>query len=162
MASYTDIDNLDHAPELAEALGNMVVAWARAELILSNTLALVCGLNVNMALFGYYRIPTFEARVKFIRALITEWETTLDKEAIDRAIDKLAKLSATRNNWVHGAWAMDRKSPTKDTVVFNFRAAEGKGRRKPIKAHDVNHHADAVRSRTGALEALIPWDDIAP
>jgi hypothetical protein len=29
--TYLDVDNLDHDPDLAIAMGNMVVAWARAE-----------------------------------------------------------------------------------------------------------------------------------
>ena len=29
--TFDDLDNLDHDPKLAAALGNMVVAWARAD-----------------------------------------------------------------------------------------------------------------------------------
>jgi hypothetical protein len=42
-------------------------------------------------------------RVKLILALIPEWETDkFDKDEITKAIEKLSKLSATRNHWVHG------------------------------------------------------------
>ena len=42
-AEYYTLDDLDHGPALAVALGNMVVAWAGAEVILLGTLARVTG-----------------------------------------------------------------------------------------------------------------------
>jgi hypothetical protein len=60
--------DLSHDPKLAEALGNMVVAWAYAEETLIFSLARVADINLNMALAGLHRLPTFESRIKFIRA----------------------------------------------------------------------------------------------
>ena len=40
-------------------------------------------------------------------------------------------------------------------MIFDFRAAEGKGRMKPVKAADVNNHLKAVRKRTYELQALL-------
>jgi hypothetical protein len=150
-----DLANLDHDHELAKALGNMVVAWAHAETALTFTFAAICGIDVNMATIGYHRIPTFEARTKFVRGLITEWTTTkYKKQAIDDAIDKLAALSITRNEWVHGLWCINRDA--NETMVFNFKREAESGRRKPVKATDVNQHVEAVRRRTNALRKLIP------
>jgi hypothetical protein len=75
--------DLSHDPNLAEALGNMVVAWAYAEETLIFSLARVADINLNMALAGLHRLPTFESRIKFIRALISEWKppSGFDKEA---------------------------------------------------------------------------------
>lgn len=157
---FYDVDNLDHDQQLAQAMGNMVTAWAAAETALVFVLAAICSLDVNAAIAGYYRIPTFEARTKFIRALIPEWKTTkFDKAAICSTIGKLNALATTRNEWVHGVWCMDRES--KETFVFNFRREVGKGRRKPIKATDVATHSQAVRSRTNELHALVPGVPLA-
>ena len=53
--------DLSHDPKLAEALGNMVVAWAYAEETLIFSLARVADINLNMALAGLHRLPTFES-----------------------------------------------------------------------------------------------------
>jgi hypothetical protein len=63
LRAFTDIDDLDYDSELAKALGNMVIAWARAETALLFTFASIMDVRVNFAMFGYYKIPTFEARV---------------------------------------------------------------------------------------------------
>lgn len=152
--TFYDIDRLDGHPEVAAALGNMVIAWANAETAILFAMAEICNLPTNMAHFGYFRIPTFEARVKFMQAMIPEWDTKLDKEAISAAIENISKLAATRNGWIHGIWS-EEKGP-RHLVVFNFRAAENKGRSKPVKAHDILHHTETLRTRTAELRKLIP------
>lgn len=71
--AYHDLSNLNHDRSLAAALGDMVVAWAEAESVLCATLARVTGMNINMCTMGYYRIPTFESRRKYLEALMAEW-----------------------------------------------------------------------------------------
>jgi hypothetical protein len=154
--AYFNIDNLDHDPRLATALGNMLVAWAYAEYTLVNTLAAIMAIDPNMAWVTYYRVPTFEARVKVIRAAITEWEPPahLDKAAIDTAVEKLAKLSMTRNGWVHGDWCADGKFT--ETVIFDARRGpDDPARRKDMKAADVINHCEAVRRRAHDLRELV-------
>jgi hypothetical protein len=53
----------------------MVVTWAFAEVMLFATLARITGIGLNMAMAAHYRIPTFEARAKFILALLPDWKT---------------------------------------------------------------------------------------
>jgi hypothetical protein len=158
---FYSTNNLDHDKPLAIALGNMLVTWARAEQALVQTLACVLNTdNIDMIQVGYYRIPTFEARTKYIRTLMTEWETTeFDKEAMAHIISKLGKLSVTRNGWVHGDWAVNKKHD--QTVIFDFRVShDSPDRRRPVKASDVMNHVNAVRNRTMELDALIgPWLD---
>jgi hypothetical protein len=154
MDMYHDIDNLHDDPKLAEALGNMMIAWANAETALVFALSLITGMDSNMALMGYYRIPTFEARTKVLRALIQEWNPKKhDKDAIFRAITKLNNLARARNDWVHGVWTINRR--TKEIAIFDMRAPEDKGRRKPVKAADVQNHVETVRKRTRELRALL-------
>lgn len=107
---FDDIDNLDRDPELAMALGNMVVAWASAETAMAIALSTISGMTPNMALLGYYRIPTFEARNKYILSLMAEWHGKgFDKEGIRCRLEKLRKLASTRNHWVHNIWSIGKK-----------------------------------------------------
>ena len=77
-----------------------------------------------------------------------------DRGAIDKAISKLSKLARTRNDWVHGVWSENRV--TGDIVIFDFRAPEENGRRKPVTASAVLNHISAVKDRTKALRDLLP------
>jgi len=160
MAGFHALTDLSHDPKLAEALGNMVIAWAYAEESLIGALSRISGMSLNKAQAGFYRIPTFESRIKFIRALITEWNTKeFNTAAIDTAIDKLSHLSSARNHWVHGCWlATDDYS---ELYVFDMRAdAESDARRKPVKAADVRNHNQAVLLRADALRALIDMSSL--
>jgi hypothetical protein len=153
---YRDITSFDHDPELATALGNMVAAWAYAESTLCCVLARVSGMNINMAIMGFYRIPTFESRRKFIQALLVEWQKPgkYDKEAIVKEVDAISDLSGTRNDWVHGVWCINTDKPS-ESAIFDFRKLENKGRRKEVKAPDVRNHVAAVVARSKRLSALI-------
>ena len=159
MAGYNDLENLDHAPTLATALGNMVVAWARAESILVAAFARVTGIDINMAIMGYYRIPSYEARTKFLSALLTEWKT--EKYQVDQIATEIAglnRLAAARNDWVHGVWCAN--ASLTETVIFDFRKPDAAnptetGRRKPVKTADVSNHVRAVLERSKKLDALV-------
>ena len=155
---FYGISDLDHDPPLATSLGEMLIVWAAAETVLMMTLSCVLDTDLNQIEPAYYRIPTFEARTKFIRALLLEWETEeYNKTAISEAVDKLASLSATRNGWVHSVWCVKGKQ----SVIIDFRAAVGsKDRLRPVKGADVKNHNDAVRRRTENLQDEIrPWLD---
>jgi len=162
MTTYHAIEDLSHDPKLAAAIGNMVVAWARAEIVLLSALSRIADINLNMSLAGYFRIPTFEARVKFILALIPEWKTDkFDKDAITTAIEKLSKLASARNHWIHGDWCIDKART--QTVIFNHRVpVNSSERRKPIKEADVLNHCEAVKKRARALADLIDWRSLVP
>lgn len=159
---YLALEDLSHDPELAQALGNMVVAWANAEITLFSTFSRVANIGLNMAMESYHRIPTFESRVKFTLALVDEWQTAdFDKAAIGTTIEKLGKLAKTRNEWVHGDWcALRDKSKT---VVFNHRRSPDDPRRtKSVKAHDVRDHCAAVNRRANDLANFIKRDELDP
>jgi aminoglycoside/choline kinase family phosphotransferase len=87
---------------LAIALGNMVIAWANAETALVHALAHIADIHPNMASVTYYRVPTFESRVKVIQALIEEWQVSqASRDALSDAVKQLSDLASTRNNWIH-------------------------------------------------------------
>lgn len=152
---YESIEDFDHNPEAALALGNMIVAWARAETTLVYLLARVSGMTINMSQAGYYRIPTFEAKIKFITALIGEWRPgSFDAETIQKHLDGLSRMSKARNHWVHGDWCATEDET--ETVVFNMRAhSDSIHRCTTVKAHDILDHAEAVLSRAASLEGLL-------
>lgn len=154
--SYDDLSNLDHDKRTAIALGNLIVVWAYAEATLSFCLAEVFSIDANMAIASYYRIPTFESRVKFLTAALATWKPKpgLDKDKIETAIEKLSKLAKPRNDWVHNVWCIDRA--TKETVIFDYRKPVSVERRKVIKAHDIEFHCKTVRQRTTDLQSLLP------
>lgn len=158
--NYYVLENFDHDPEIAKALGQMVAAWAFADTMLLSVIARICDISLNMAMSGYHSIPTFEARNNFIRAIAKEWNTDeFDKNDIITALDKLAKLAGTRNRYVHGDWCADKNK--NETVIFNHRASLASAeRRKPVKAHDIRLHAETVVSRAKALGALVRWKEL--
>lgn len=158
---YHSLRNLKHDPELATALGNMVVAWAHAETVLLLTLARVTGASVHMAQAGYYRVPTFESRTKFILGLMAEWHPAadFDREEILKAVEKLSKLASARNGWVHGDWCV--AADKSHTVIFDHRTESGSPhRRRPVKAADIRNHNEAVLKRAAELDDLILTDEL--
>ncbi|WP_292406850.1 hypothetical protein [Mesorhizobium sp.] len=151
------IDHLGGHDDIALALGNMIVAWSGAEATLVHAMAIVGSLDINQANSGFYRIPTFESRVKFILAMIPDWEaSTYDKPAIIKAIDAISGLASTRNSWVHNSWVADVSLGGGGIFVVNARVPRGsQNQLKPVKAHDIRHHAETVISRTKILYGLL-------
>jgi hypothetical protein len=154
---YVDLDNLNHDPKLAEALGNMMVAWARAETQLANVFASIMRTHFNLAMAAFYRIPTFEARAKVLLGLLENRDNQQSHASeIVAEIEALTRLAKTRNHWIHGVWCNEETNRL-DTVVFDFRAPDDSDRRnKPVKAADITNHVSAVRNRTAILNKLIP------
>jgi len=154
---FVDLDNLDHAPDLAASLGNMVVAWARAETAIVKTYALVSKLHYNEAAAAYYAIPTFESRTKTLMALAEEINSQKPITHFDEivaAIGSLVDLSKTRNAWIHGVWVCRKGSNLVHT--FNMKQSPKTRRPKQITANAVREHTKAVRAQSRALEALSP------
>lgn len=121
---HMTISDLSYDEKLATALGNMVVVWSHAERTLMRVIWRCTGIDEQMNQASFYRIPTFESRVKYVRALLSEWQTkTYDVGAIDKAIVKLSSLAKARNEWIHGNY--HRVVATNKTVRFDFRLARG-------------------------------------
>lgn len=156
---YTNLRNLEQNPALAQALGNMVVAWSNAERALQTVLVTITDLSWSMATAGYFNIPTFESRVRFLLALAENSQSEkYDRRAIVIKISKLRDLAQKRNFWVHNFWGGTLTG--RETVLFNFRAASGtSGRRTPVKAADVINHYKAVNRHTDELMDLLRSKD---
>jgi hypothetical protein len=144
----------DESAAIKTALGEMVIAWSHADTELIFMMAYILNIDPNMAAMGYYHIPTFESRVKFIRSIIPEWKMRKSKrEAVDKAIDKLSGLARARNNWIHNSWGVNHLN---QAVITNLRARIGFGRVSPVSANDIQIHVEAVHERTVKLIKLRP------
>ncbi|WP_271576714.1 hypothetical protein [Bradyrhizobium sp. CCBAU 11361] len=159
--NFYRIERLDKEQELAAALGNMVIAWSFAEQALMNAMARVTGLPLNIILNGYYRIPTINSRMQFLIGLLEHWKLDgFDAAAISAHILGLAKLSATRNHWIHNEWC--RGEHTHQIVQFDQRAKIGSpARRKEIKAADILNHNEAVLARCKEIDRLVKSNELA-
>jgi hypothetical protein len=161
------LDDMAGNPALGQALGDMLVAWSAAERALVITLQFLTHTKRSAAVAMYFRIPTFESRIKVIRALAADWTQPkipkesfiqeLDVQALAKMVDKLSKLSLTRNGWVHGSWTFNPRDKT--ISVINYREPlDSEKRRTPIKANDIKVHVTAVkewiRKLRGELDLL--------
>jgi hypothetical protein len=155
---FTDISSLAGEQEIAHHLGDLVVVWAYAESALSLTLARATGMGGNMAIAAYYKIPTFEARTKVIRALIENWKTSeFDKSQIFDLVEKLNSLSAARNKWIHGIWARNNRIKKLYTLTFRYKSKKW----SPASANDIAHHNATVRHCATLLYTAIRKETIA-
>lgn len=148
------VTNLASHPDIAKALGEMVVAWANVDCTLVLALSHAAKMDANLALTAYYRIPTFEARTKTIIAILADSDCRLlNREAVAKAVSKLAKLASARNNWIHGSYFTDGTK----IINFDYRRPIGhESRTRTLKAHDIMDHVSAVHRRTIDLNRLLP------
>lgn len=155
-ALFLTLDKLRGNDDIAMALGNMIVAWSHAEEALVLAMSVVGRIDIDQAAHGFYRIPTFESRVKFILAMIPWWnDATFDKAALTKAIDALSKLASTRNGWVHNTWVADVSVGGGEIYIINQRAPRGSSFYKPVKVHDICFHSETVIKRTEELFELL-------
>ena len=153
--SFGNLSNLKHDPELAKALGNMVVVWSHAEQALVHLLGTIGNMPSAMACAAYYRIPTFESRVKVICGMLTEWKTDKhDREHIGKRIKGLNRLSATRNKYAHRTYLI--RNLSSETYLCNYRTESGDPDRIEIlKANDVQIHVAAVEETANKIWHLV-------
>lgn len=153
-ATVFSLTGLSDFPDLAQALGEMVITWANAEISLIGAMTRVSGsTNLRQMQHAYYHLNTFDARIKYVRALIPDWRGEgFDKEAIDNCVEKISKLAGARNHWIHGDWCMD--TSLNQPVIFDHRTSKDHLRKKPVKAADVMNHVEAVRARSNELKTL--------
>ena len=151
---YIEMDDLSHDPQIATALGNLIVAWSGAEMMLGICMSQVFNVEENMALDSFFLIPTFESRTKFLSMAIVGWENPkkIDKEKLTAIIDRYSTLSAQRNSWVHNSWCKHHK--TDRTVVVSHRKRQD--RVKIINAHSITQHNKAVIEQTRLLSDIFP------
>jgi hypothetical protein len=145
---YSPIKQASTAPELATALGDMMLAWTAAELAQVDAFAVLLNTSHHKASRLYQKLPNFRSRTQALLVLI---ELHPDFDRIKPVVLKISSLSKTRNDWVHGSFI---RSWTGDDVraVNNDEPSESPKRSKPIKAADIYNHANAVRGRALELD----------
>lgn len=153
---YLKISNIDFAPDIAQALGEIMVAWSYIESVLLGLLNCLTRTRYSQSAAIFYSIPTFAGRVTLIKNII-ETHHSLTKpecEEILQAIEAVRGLSGTRNSYVHHAWAVT--SDFSSVVLFDYTAEpNGPNRRKTVKSNDMRQHADAVIRRGHLLGKAI-------
>ena len=130
--AFIFLRDLSHDRALAAALGDMIVVWAEAERNLIHIAEKVLRVNYSMVADIFSRVPTFESRIKIVRALVAEWiEPGPSADSLLKLLDRLR-------------------------VVFDMRTPKGvRARRKSVKAHDVANHVTTVRKCSDELPDLL-------
>jgi len=154
LGTYGHSGDLKHAPDIAQAMGDLVAAWSLADWILLVALHRILGIPQTDCAIIFYSIPTFDGRVKLIKNLLKA--SARIQGPVDnllRAIEGLRGLSGTRNSLIHGNWAIGNL--TNETVIFDYLEPAGPKRKRSIKAHDILGHVEAVnRRRTDLYQAV--------
>lgn len=152
MAEFYALHDADKAPELAQALGEMLLAWNRAEEIQAQAMAAMLCIDLNDAIVLYQKYPNFRSRTQVIYSLIG---LRPEFEGIRTAVEKLSGLSKTRNRYVHCTFLQDADDP-KSLFSIDYGELEGSpNRTKPTKAADIGNHTRAVTRRAAELLAAL-------
>jgi hypothetical protein len=147
--TYSILHNAINAPELAQALGDMILAWSYAERHMSTCFAVMLNSSLYKASRLYQKLPNYRSRTQALCMLI---ELHPEFEPIKGDVLKLSSLSKTRNDWVHGGFIKGHG----EIRAINLDEGLGSDKRsKPIKAADITNHAKAVRERSEALNAVL-------
>ena len=151
---YYDLADLDHDPEIAKALGNLVVVWARTESALSFVLSEVMEINPNKAQIIFHRIPGFQGKINFIKTLIEQSDYGYDRKGkLLSSVSLFEKLALQRNHWIHGIWCVNEGRH--ETSLFHFRG-KAEAQRTPVKAKDIIDHITAVQGEIEKIRVLLP------
>ncbi|MFO1090601.1 MAG: hypothetical protein U1E46_13595 [Hyphomicrobiales bacterium] len=153
---FGGLADLNHDKPLAEALGQMVVAWSNAEQALVSVKALLSHSHSYPEVQeAYYRDFSFKKRIGNLREEVLAWTGQgYDKAALLAAIDGLQGAAGTRNRFVHGTWLWQNGSGI--TYVTDHRKDTGEpDRLTPINAFDIEHHVQEVRRNAETIWALL-------
>ncbi len=132
---------------LAQAIGDMIFAWVRAEDAISITLSAMLDIDIETSSQLMASSANFRARVGMAKAVASQNECYLE---IGKILDKISSKSGARNDYVHDVYA---KSTTTDDIILVKRSAKiGTPKRwVATKAHDIKTHADSVRKLADEL-----------
>lgn len=137
------------APDLASALGDMMLAWGKAEEEQVLLFAAILQISGDKASRLYQKLPNFRSRTQ---ALLTLIDLHPEYAVTKADVLKLSKLSKTRNGYVHGLFIKDQASSAIRLCDLD-EPYTSKARMRTTKANDVRTHADAVRQAASALSA---------
>ena len=111
-------DPLDHAPEIAHALGDVIVAWSHAESVVLALFQSLTRLEYSECATVFYSIPNFEGRIRLVKNVAKSRPKLKDRaDALMTALEGLRGLSVTRNSYVHHAWAADAEGSERSPLT---------------------------------------------
>jgi hypothetical protein len=154
-SGFSPLAGLDDYPKVAAALGEMVVAWSRAERALVAIVMTVSGLSWEMANAALVSLPTYDARSKMICGMLKQWKTeTHSPSAMLFEMKKLDALAETRERWLHSLWVQQHGKEKRIFAIDNRRGIANSERAKAVKAQDIRNHIEALNGRAEKLYAL--------
>ncbi|MBE5073672.1 hypothetical protein IM511_05075 [Erythrobacteraceae bacterium E2-1 Yellow Sea] len=149
MAGYYGLFLGEDAPELARALGDMILAWTNAEERQAFAFAAMLDLNPDTAIVLYQKFSNFRSRTQSLYSLI---DLHPDYEPCRKPIEKISGLSMTRNRYVHCTYLQDEDNP-QDIRSVDYSQIENTPKRSlPVKAADIKNHAKAVLIKADELK----------
>jgi hypothetical protein len=164
MTAFYPIFSAYESPDLASALGDMVLAWAGAEEKQVFLFSQILNITANRAERLYQEYSNFRSRTHALETLI---ELHPNFASTKPLVSKLSALSMTRNLYVHGMFLQSRDSS--EIRLCNLGASESSHKRiRPTKPHDIIQHANAVRvaawdltSATQQIAGYEEWEAMA-
>ena len=141
MNVYNPIWQAADCPELASAIGDVILAWTEVEYDQVAMMAAMLNIPFNRASQLYHQIPNFRGRTKALYALIS---ATDGFEGLKPFIARFSRLSATRNEVVHGAFIREIGGSEIRRVRLD-EPSQSEKRSVVTKPHDIAQHAASVR-----------------
>lgn len=147
MSIYRPIWSAADNADLANAIGDVILAWTAAEYDLVAMMAAILNVPFAQASQAYHQISNFRSRTHSIYALIACAEGF---EGFKPFVAKYSRLSKTRNGIVHGGFIQSLTSPEIRRIRLN-EPSESEHRSIVTKPDDIRQHALAVRAVSIAL-----------
>lgn len=119
--------NLLEAPEYAERIGHLTVAWANLEWQMYNVFQELCGAPVQLARASFYAIDSNRGRREIlasVAAIVLKGRS--DLSVLDNILRRIGKSAGQRNKYVHDTWCV---ASTGSVKVFQLRLGVEEGSR---------------------------------
>jgi hypothetical protein len=111
--------NLESAPQYAEQLGHVCVAWANLEWHMYQLFQLMSGAPPAVARSTFYAVESARGRREILAAVSrTVLENPSDRAVLDDILRRIGKSSGQRNKYVHDTWGVAR---TQRREIFQLR-----------------------------------------
>ena len=142
MTIYHPIWSAEDNADLANAIGDVILAWTAAEFDLVAMMAAMLNVPFAQASQAYHQISNFRGRTHSIYALIA---CSKGFEGFKPFVAKYSRLSKTRNGIVHGGFIQSKASPEIRRIRLN-EPSDSHHRSIVTKPNDIRQHANAVRA----------------
>lgn len=147
MSAGSPIFSSAENPELASAIGDVILAWTQAEWELVGMMAAMLGVSHTKASSLYHQISNFHGRTQALYALV---ETSEGFDGLKPFIAKFSKLSKRRNEIVHGLYISEFGTDKLYRAKMD-ESHDHPRRSVQTKPNDIAQHAQRVREECERL-----------